>query len=91
MANHGSPKMTPKMTHLTTASNHNEPSYKSCNINALQRRKKIKVTTMSNHDGPKIGGSKMTLTTTSNHDRAFVMPDISTDYGGVILSANHDS
>ncbi len=46
---------------------------------------------MSNHDGPKIGGSKMTLTTTSNHDRAFVMPDISTDYGGVILSANHDS
>jgi len=46
---------------------------------------------MSNHDGPKIGGSKMTLTTTSNHDRAFVMPDISTDYGGVILLANHDS
>nr|DAU91987.1 MAG TPA: hypothetical protein [Caudoviricetes sp.] len=34
--------MTPKMTHLTTASNHDEPSCNSCNINALQRRKKSK-------------------------------------------------
>lgn len=45
---------------------------------------------MSNHDSPKIVGSKMLLTTTSNHDGSFVMPEISTDYSGVILSANHD-
>lgn len=46
---------------------------------------------MSNHDSPKKVGSKMLLTTTSNHDRALVMSEISTDYEGVILSANHDS
>lgn len=45
---------------------------------------------MSNHDSPKKVGSKMILTTTSNHDRAFVMSEISTDYGGVILLPNHD-
>lgn len=46
---------------------------------------------MSNHDSPKMSGSKMLLTTTSNHDREFVISDISIYYGGVILSANHDS
>lgn len=45
---------------------------------------------MSDYDSPKIGGSKMLLTTASNHDRAFVMSVILTNYGGVILSANHD-
>lgn len=46
---------------------------------------------MSNHDRLKIDGSKMLLTTTANHDIIFVMCVISTDYSGVILSANHDS
>lgn len=45
---------------------------------------------MSNHDSPKIGGSKMLVTTTSNHYIVFVMYVISTVYWCVILSANHD-
>lgn len=45
---------------------------------------------MANHHSPKMGGSKLLLTTTANHDEAFVISDISTNYIGVILSANHD-
>lgn len=44
---------------------------------------------MSNHDSLKMIGSKMIVTTTSNHEREFVKSAISTNYRGVILSANH--